>query len=510
MDFLLLFGNDFQVLIPELFITLSICILLMYGVLNSTSFSANFPILSRNVSWLCILTIGWSIYLMVNEGIFDFSGTSLYGLLKIDSWTQATKLIVLTSALLSLLISLDYLKKEKLNDFEFSILILLALLGMLFIISSHDLMSFYMAIELQSLSLYVLACFKRTSVLSVEAGLKYFILGAFSSGLLLFGISMIYGFSGATHFEDIAKLVSVTSMDDSFISSGGGIKVGLLFVCIGLLFKIYAVPFHQWVPDVYQGSPTIVTAFFATTPSLSVFALLVRVLHSTFYNLIIDWQIILIICSVLSLIVGSLGALYQIKIKRFLAYSAISHVGYILIALSTGSMEGVESLLFYIIVYILMSISFFSIIMSMRTIRRSSETYEVSYSEGEIENMDDFKGLGRIRPIYSFILAILLFSMAGIPPLAGFFSKLYIFISAIKEDLIYLVLIGILASVLGAVYYLKIIRWMYFSVPENWFSFDEISKERSYLISLAMCFVSFFFLYPNPILLTIHKLSIII
>lgn len=507
MDFLHLFNSNLQYLLPELFICLGIFTILIYGVLNSTSFKINYPILSRNVLWLSALIVIFAVLITINQGIFGDSGSLFYGMLKVDSWTQVTKMFILLSTLASLIMSLHYLQAERLNDFEYSILILLALLGMMFIISSYDLMSLYMAIELQSLSLYVLACFKRNSLLSVESGLKYFVLGAFSSGLLLFGISMVYGFTGSTHFEDISKLVLTLNVNE-LVSFNSGITLGLLFMLVGLLFKVYAVPFHQWVPDVYQGSPTSVTAFFAVAPSLSVYALLVKFLYVTFYDLIFTWQPILIVCSILSIVVGSLGAIYQVKIKRFIAYSAISHVGYILMALATGSISGVESLMFYIIVYIVMNITLFSIIMSVRRVRSSKQTYSSvknNSSEGEIEFIEDFQGLGKIKPTYAIIISIILFSMAGIPPLAGFFSKLYVFFSAIQQDLIALVFVGIIGSVLSAVYYLKIIRLMYFSNANTWITYAPLTKERAYLISIGFLFISAFFIYPDPLLIFIHK-----
>lgn len=506
MDFLYLFEKDFHYLLPELFLTSSILILLVYGVLLATESSFNYPILVRNVAWLSIISLSLSAYLLVNQGLVGNPLALLGNLVINDSWTQTAKVIICLSGMASILIAIQYLEKERLNDFEFSIIVLLAILGMLFIVSSDDLMSLYMSIELQSLSLYVLACYKRNSVFSVEAGLKYFVLGAFSSGLLLFGISLLYGFTGCTHLEDLGKLIVTSSeVTEGLLTVSNGIKVGLLFVGISLLFKIYAVPFHLWVPDVYQGSPTAITSFFAITPSLSVVAVLSRLFYCTFHDLLVDWQLIIVICSCLSILIGSLGAIAQKNIKRFLAYSAIGHVGYFLMALATGTSEGLESLLLYIIIYIITSLSFFTILLGLRKQSLITQSTRKEFQEGEIETINQFQGLARMQPVISFSLAVLLFSMAGIPPLAGFFSKLYVFLTAVHNQLFFLVFVGILGSVLGAVYYLRIIRLMYFGQSNDWETFEWISKERSIISSSSIFFVLFFFLYPTPLLIMIHQ-----
>lgn len=507
MDFLYLFQNDFHYLLPELFLSLSILILLVYGVIISTESTLNFPILVRNVAWLCIISLMISFLLMINEEFIIESHALFNGLLISDSWTQSIKMVICLSGIFSIIIAIQYLEKEKLNDYEFSIIVLLAILGMFFIISSHDLMSLYMSIELQSLSLYVLACYKRNSVFSVEAGLKYFVLGAFSSGLLLFGISLLYGFTGCTHFEDLTKLLVAScenEVSSSFLLVNKGLEIGLIFVVVSLLFKIYAVPFHLWVPDVYEGSPTAVTSFFASVPSLSIVAVFSRLLYNTFHDLLLDWQFIIVICSILSILLGSIGAIAQHNIKRFIAYSAIGHVGYFMIALSTATSEGLEGLLLYIIIYIVTSLSFFSILMGLREKLKSFDHRDINKKEGEFEFINEFHGLSRNYPIYGFSLAILLFSMAGIPPLAGFFSKLYVFSNAIHNELFILVLVGIFGSVLSAVYYLRVIRLMYFGQSERWISLEIMSKEKSLVASGGILFLIIFFIFPSSILTFIH------
>nr|AGH24312.1 NADH dehydrogenase subunit 2 [Reclinomonas americana ATCC 50633] len=496
MNFLTFFENDIKVLFPELFLTISILALLVYGVMYSTSALYNYPIMIKTTGWLSIQVLFITILLTINNPIHN--QTIMNNLLIADYFGTVTKTVLLISSLVAILISFDYIQKERINFFEYMILILLATLGMLLIISSYDLMSMYLAIEFQSLCLYVLAAFKRNSLFSVEAGLKYFVLGAFSSGIMLFGISIIYGFTGVTGFEDLGKLL-IFSSNDSLISSSG-IILGIVFVSVGLLFKIYAVPFHVWVPDVYQGSPTIVTAFFAIAPSISVLTLLTRLYTSVLHDLITYWQPVFIFCSIASMLLGSLGALSQKRIKRLLAYSAIGHVGYILIALSTGTPEGIRGLLVYAVIYIIMSTCFFTILISLRK----------KYSGNQIVTIDELRALYKSNPVLSSTLAIVLFSMAGIPPLAGFFSKLYVFLPAIHEGLFLLVLVGILASVISAVYYLGLVKIMYFEKLDSWTSFEQVDKQKAIVLGVTTFLILFFFIYPSPLILMSHKAALMI
>nr|AGH24446.1 NADH dehydrogenase subunit 2 [Reclinomonas americana ATCC 50284] len=496
MNFLTFFENDIKVLFPELFLTISILALLVYGVMYSTSALHNYPIMIKTTGWLSIQVLFITILLTINNPIHN--QTIMNNLLIADYFGTVTKTVLLISSLVAILISFDYIQKERINFFEYMILILLATLGMLLIISSYDLMSMYLAIEFQSLCLYVLAAFKRNSLFSVEAGLKYFVLGAFSSGIMLFGISIIYGFTGVTGFEDLGKLL-IFSSNDSLISSSG-IILGIVFVSVGLLFKIYAVPFHVWVPDVYQGSPTIVTAFFAIAPSISVLTLLTRLYTSVLHDLITYWQPVFIFCSIASMLLGSLGALSQKRIKRLLAYSAIGHVGYILIALSTGTPEGIRGLLVYAVIYIIMSTCFFTILISLRK----------KYSGNQIVTIDELRALYKSNPVLSSTLAIVLFSMAGIPPLAGFFSKLYVFLPAIHEGLFLLVLVGIVASVISAVYYLGLVKIMYFEKLDSWTSFEQVDKQKAIILGVTTFLILFFFIYPSPLILMSHKAALMI
>jgi NADH-quinone oxidoreductase subunit N len=489
------FQNDFKAMFPEIFLGVAILAILTYGVIYSTSGKHSFPLMIRPALWLAVLSLMITIILVINNPLSN--QTLANNLLIIDNFTSFTKLIVLGSSLIVLIMSVDFIKKEKINFFEYAVLILLSVLGMLFIISSYDLMTMYLAIEFQSLCLYVLAAFKRNSMLSAEAGLKYFILGAFASGILLFGISLVYGFTGLTSFEDLAKLLTFANSDNLIVSTG--LVIGMIFIGVALLFKIYAVPFHVWVPDVYEGSPTIVTAFFAITPSISVLSLLIRLMLSTFYDFISYWQPVLLFCAIGSMLIGSVVALTQYKIKRLLAYSAISHVGYVLLGIASGTPEGIQSLLVYVVIYIAMSINFFTVILSLRKAKGTT-----------VEKLNEFTGLYKINPMLAVTLALVLFSMAGIPPLAGFFSKLYIFLAAIQSSLLLPVFIGIVASIIGSVYYLRIVKLMYFDKPIQWTVFEQIDKQKSIILAITFLFLVFFFLYPSPLLLASHKAALTI
>lgn len=491
-----LFENDLNILLPEYFFAGSTILLLSYGVIYSTSSKYAYPQMIRSIIWLSILVLTITGILILNNN--TVGTTIINGLLISDYFGDIAKFILLVTTATTLLMSLDYVEKETIRFFEYVILTLLATLGMLFLASSYDLIAMYLAIEFQSLCLYVLAALKRNSLYSVEAGLKYFILGAFSSGILLFGISILYGFTGVTGFEDLSKLLISMSSNDFIFSSG--ILLGVICIGVGLLFKIYAVPFHVWVPDVYQGSPTIITAYFAIVPSISVFTLIIRFFITTLHDLIEYWQPIFVVCAVASMLLGSIAALSQKRIKRLIAYSAIGHVGYILIGLASGTPEGIRGVLIYIVIYITMSIAFFSILLSLR--KTSDNTQLVFLSE--------FKQLHKSNPVLAISLTIVLFSMAGIPPIAGFFSKLYVFLPAIHEGLYILILIGILASVISAVYYLNLIRIMYFEKADLWCDIIQIDKEKAVVLSVALFLLLFFFIFPAPLVLMSHKAALLV
>lgn len=499
INFMNLFGNDLKILFPETFLTIAILWLLVFGVTHNTD--SNKALLSKIVSWLSIQTIFLTLLLVYNN---PFTSTVyLKNLFISDYLTTFISITILICSFATILISLDYLEDEKMNAFEYTILILLATLGMILMVASYDFLSMYLAIELQSLTLYVLATFQRNSEFSTEAGLKYFILGAFSSGVLLFGFSMVYGFTGTTNFGELAKLITgISSTPTSFISTSG-IIVGLIFIATALFFKLAAAPFHMWAPDVYEGAPTSVTAFFAITPKIAILGLFLRLFFYTFYDLIDQWQPMIIFCAISSLIIASLGALAQNRLKRMLAYSAIGHVGFILIGLSTGTTLGIQSVLLYIVLYIVMVINMFGVVLSLR-----EQNNTKSGSNSMILYINEFSNLHKTNPLLAITIAIVLFSMAGIPPLAGFYSKLYILLSAIESNMYLLAIIGVLTSVLGSVYYIRIIKIMYFDNSDVETFYKPMSIESSFVVSITSFLILFFFLYPNPLFIITHKAAL--
>jgi NADH-quinone oxidoreductase subunit N len=503
MSFTLFFESDIIAIFPEIFLSVAILFLLVFGVIytQENEAQANSSVsLTATVAWLSILSIILTLFLLINQ---PFSSIILLkNLLVQDPLTFFIKIIILTSCFSCFLISFQYLKEENIKSFEYHILILLATLGMILIVSSYDLISMYLAIELQSLSLYVLASFKRTTEQSTEAGLKYFILGAFSSGILLFGCSLVYGFTGSTNFGDLTKLLSCLSINELEMS---GVSIGLILIIVALLFKLAAAPFHMWAPDVYEGAPTSVTAFFAIVPKIAIMGLLARICFQTFFEFLIEWQDIMILSAGISMLVGSITGLYQDRIKRLLAYSAIGHVGYILIGMASGSILGVQALLLYLVIYIVMSLNMFGIILSLRKLNKESG------KSSPIVYLEDLRRLSYSQPLVTIMLTIGLFSMAGIPPLAGFYSKWYIFSSAIDAHLYLLALVGVVTSVIGSVYYIRIIRLMYFDpLPQEAeiLTFQSISPESSFLVGITTFLLLIFFIYPSPLFLITHKAAI--
>jgi len=367
---------------------------------------------------------------------------------------------------------------QHINFYEFPILILFSTIGMMVMVSSNDLLLMFIGLELQSLGLYVLAALNRNSLLSSEAGIKYFILGALSSGLLLFGISYIYGFTGNTNFN----LIAVNYSEDSL-----GLIIGIVFVCSGLAFKVSAVPFHMWTPDVYQGAPTPITGFFALAPKIAAMGLLVRFLLNSFGEIYIDWQQILIFISIASMLFAAVAAIAQTNIKRLMAYSSIGHIGYALIGVACVSPEGIKSLTVYLMIYLIMNISVFAFILTMK---RNDEYFE---------QISDMSGLYKNHPLSAIMISLMMFSLAGIPPLAGFFGKFYIFMAAVESNMFVLAIIGIIASVIGAFYYLRIVKVIYFDEPQT--SYDGLSiKSLAVLFYPTSILVVIFCFYPLPLL----------
>ncbi|MCH8861799.1 MAG: NADH-quinone oxidoreductase subunit NuoN [Proteobacteria bacterium] len=432
--------------LPELWLALGALVLLMLGVFRTNH-------VRRTVNNAAALMLAVAFFLVFAVG--PTHQVTFSGLFVSDGFTLFMKALVLLGSGAVLVMSKPYLVDKDIFRFEYPVLVVTATLGMLMMVSANDMLSLYLGLELQSLSLYVLAAFNRDRQRSTEAGLKYFVLGALSSGMLLYGISLIYGFSGTTNFTILAGLYSGGA------TPSVGVLVGLVFVLAGLAFKISAAPFHMWTPDVYEGAPTPVTAFFAAAPKIAAMALVVRLLMGTFQGLVADWQQLVVFLSIASMVVGAFLALVQTNIKRLMAYSSIGHVGFALVGLAAGTTEGVTSLLVYMAIYLSMTLGAFACILSMR------------HKEGMCEDISDLAGLAKNQPRMAAALAIFMFSLAGIPLLAGFFGKLLVFLAAISAGLYTLALIGVLASVVGAFYYLRIVKIMYFDEPADAFEAPE-------------------------------------
>lgn len=513
-----LFDNDFKVFLPEIFLLVAGIFLLIYGVIYTTSKKKNYPILLVNISWLGLLSLFFTLILILNNPFIN--AVLFYNTLLIDDLTKFFKIVIILSTFFCIFISFDYIKQESLNAFEYIILIIFSTASMLFLVSSADFISMYLAIELQSLCFYVIAAIKRNSEFSTEAGLKYFLLGAFSSGLLLFGCSLIYGFTGITNFSELAQIFSCgpQNLVDNIASTAytennffipRACELGMVFILVGFLFKMTAVPFHMWAPDVYEGAPTSVTAFFSITPKAAILALFIRLFFESFYDLMIPWQKILIICSLASMILGSFAALSQIKIKRLLAFSSIGHIGYLLSGFCCGTIEGLQALLIYLIIYIIMTLNIFSFF--LLPLRRESNIKTTISSEHSIERIKyitDLAFLSKTNPILAFTFTVTLFSMAGIPPLAGFYSKALLFFATMSSTLYVLAIVGVLTSVVSCFYYIRLIKIMYFEKPKLWSSFYTVSRENAYTLGSTLFFIIFLMLYPSPLYLITHKVAL--
>jgi NADH-quinone oxidoreductase subunit N len=492
MDFLLFFQNHFKGVFPELFLSIAIFSLLVFGVIYTTSEKYKKLILIKTINWLVIQTLAITVILILNNPINNI--IIFNDLLIIDDFSNVIKVIVSISSICCIFLSFEYLKDEKLYAFEYALILLLAILGIFFIISASSLISMYLAIELQSLSLYVIAAYKRNTKFSTEAGLKYFILGALASGFLLIGCSLMYGFTGVTSFANFSKLFGGSLLYNDFFASSGVI-IAVVFITIALLFKLAAAPFHMWAPDVYEGAPTSVTAFFAIVPKIAILGLLIRFLSITLYDLIDYWQEIIFFSAIISVVVAALAALEQKKLKRFLAYSAVGHTGYMLIGIAAGTPDGIQASFLYMIIYIITSIGVFGVVLSLRD----------KVTKNKIKYLSELHNLGNTNPALAISFTIILFSMAGIPPLAGFMGKLYIFLSAMESSMYVLAIIGILTSCIGAVYYIRLIKIMYFEKLRVFTFYQEVNREKSILIALCIFFLVFLFADPSALLLFAHK-----
>lgn len=467
-------------IVPEIFLAVSVLGFLILGVLGGNKTT---PLIAFGV--ILVLVAAGVLIHMDGRSLSGFGG-----MVMTNPFIATVKLLIILGAVLVLIISSEWLSRADHGIFEYPILILLSILGMMIMVSAGSLLTIYMGLELMSLPLYVLASMQRDSLRSTEAGLKYFVLGSLASGMLLFGMSLVYGFSGTINLQTLAVIFAeTTAMTETGqpISVSMGLLVGLLLMIVGFSFKVSAVPFHMWTPDVYEGAPTPVTAFFAIAPKVAALAIFARVLMEPFGDLLVYWQQVIVFISIATMLVGALGAITQTSIKRLLAYSSIGHVGYALIGIATGTADGLSGLLIYLALYIFMSVGAFACVLLMRR-------------KGEyVEQISELSGLAQTRPLMAAALAIFMFSMAGIPPMAGFFGKFYIFAAAVDSGLYVLAVIGVALSVIAAYYYLKVIKVMYFDEARTPFDKDMSGGMR---LVLATCsgFTLLFFLYPTPLI----------
>ncbi len=460
-------GYQLLPVLPELVLAVGAMVLLMLGAYRGEG-------TTRLVTTLAVvlLVVTGALELMLPAGKLTTFGGSFI----VDDFARFLKILAIIGSAVTLILSTEFLSDPSRRIFEYSILVLLSTLGMMVLISAADLIMLYLGLELMSLALYVVAASNRDNAKSTEAGLKYFVLGALSSGMLLYGASLIYGFTGTVEFAGIAAAVKTGSI---------GIVFGLVFLLAGLCFKVSAVPFHMWTPDVYEGAPTPVTAFFASAPKVAALAVFTRVTLTAFPGIVPQWQQILVFVAIASMALGSFAAIGQKNIKRLMAYSSIGHMGFALVGLASGTVEGAQGVLIYIAIYVAMTLGTFAVILSMK---RAGQP---------MEQISDFAGLSRTNPLLAFFFAMLLFSLAGIPPLAGFFAKWYVFVAAIKAGLFTLAVVGVLSSVVGAFYYLTIIKVMYFDEPAG--EIEPMRIELRTVLAVAGIFNIFFFVYPGPL-----------
>ena len=456
------------VVLPEAVLALGTLALVLYGALRGER-------AYNLVTEISVALLGVVFILLVAKN--RPMGITFYGSFADDAFTRFMSGLALIGSLVTLLLSLEFMRSERIAGFEFPVLILLSTLGMLMLISANDFIALYLGLELMSLALYVIAAYRRNDLRATEAGLKYFVLGALSSGMLLYGASLIYGYSGSVSFSAIAAAVH----DHSSI----GVLFGLVFVLAGLAFKISAVPFHMWTPDVYEGAPTPVTTFFASAPKIAAMAVLVRVAFTAFPGITGDWRQILTFVSIASMALGAFAAIGQTNIKRLMAYSSIGHMGFALVGLAAGTVEGAQSVIIYMSIYVVMTLGTFAAILSMRR------------DDKAVETISDLAGLARTNSTMAFFLATMMFSLAGVPPLAGFFAKFYVFAAAIKADLYGLSVIGVLASAVGAYYYLRIVKLMYFDEPAK--AFDRPGVVARSVLAVSALLIIVFVFAPSPL-----------
>lgn len=464
-----LFLASMQLAMPEIILAVGALALLMIGVFSGERSAPT-------VTGLAVaLIIASGLWLVLVPG----EGEAFGGAFMLDPFARFMKVVALIGSVTAMIMTVGHARSEQLDRFEFPVLLVLATLGMMLLISANDLLALYLGLELMSLALYVVAAINRDSLRSTESGLKYFVLGSLSSGMLLYGMSLVYGFTGNTGFDEIAAVLSAETRSL-------GLVFGLVFVLAGVCFKISAVPFHMWTPDVYEGAPTPVTAFFAAGPKVAAMAILVRIVSEAFMPVFADWQQILVFVAIASMLLGSFAAIGQRNIKRLMAYSSIGHMGFALVGLAAGTETGVSGVILYMLIYMVMTLGTFACIMAMRR------------KEGDnVENVDDLAGLASTKPFMAVVLTALMFSMAGIPPLAGFFAKYFVFVAAIEAKLYALAIIGVLSSVVGAYYYLRIVKLMWFDQATG--EFARIAGELRLVFGLSGLFVTAYVIFGGPI-----------
>ncbi|GEP00817.1 NADH-quinone oxidoreductase subunit NuoN [Methylobacterium haplocladii] len=455
-------------LLPEIILSVGVLVLILYG-----AFRGDRSVEGVNVGALILLILTFFVVISGQGKVVTLSGSFIS-----DNFSRIMKALILIGSAATILLSRDYFQRQRIDRFEYPLLIVLCTIGMMVMASANDLIALYLGLELQSLAAYVIAAFNRDDVKSTEAGLKYFVLGALSSGMLLYGASLVYGFTGTVSFPGI-----VTALNGE--PAGFGIILGIVFVAAGVCFKLAAVPFHMWTPDVYEGSPTPVTAFFASAPKMAAMAMTVRVFIGAFPDVTAVWQQIIVFVAIASMALGSVAAIGQTNIKRLLAYSSIGNVGYALIGLAAGSEEGIRGVVIYMIIYLAMTLGAFAVLLALR---RKNQMFET---------IDDLSGLSRTHPWLAFSLAAMMFSLAGIPPLAGFFAKFYVFAAAIKAGLVTLAVIGVVTSVVGAFYYLRLVKVMYFDEPKA--PYEPMDPGLRIVLGLSSAVVVLFFLAPAPL-----------
>ena len=466
-------SSDLLTMLPEIVMAAGALLLLLLGVFRQ---AGGARVISQG-ALLLLLIAALLVMLQPDARSLAFSGSFIN-----DGFSRFVKILILLGSGVTLVMAQGYLHREHMDRFEFPVLVLLASLGMMLMVSAGDLISLYMGLELQSLSLYVLTAFKRDSRRATEAGLKYFVLGALASGMLLYGAALIYGFTGTVNFVKLAAYFSAGHGE-----TGLGLIFGLVFLTAGLAFKISAVPFHMWTPDVYEGAPTPVTALLASSPKIAAMALFMRVLSQPMIGMMEQWQQIIVFIAIASMALGAFAAIGQHNIKRLMAYSSIGHMGFALVGLAAGTEEGARAVLIYLALYLAMNFGVFGCILAMRN------------KNTMLEKIEDLAGLARTRPMMALALAILMFSLAGVPPLAGFFGKFYVFLAAIHSGLYGMAVLGVLASVVGAYYYLRIVKIMYFDEPAGVQTLP-MSRTLGIVVSASSVFTLFFFLYPLPVM----------